>query len=61
MKLIGNILTVLLLGWFGMTCFKLGWYAQDNPFLRPIASTVFGLKEKEQEPAILDRLQEMFD
>ncbi|MEM7590139.1 MAG: hypothetical protein AAF383_01215 [Cyanobacteria bacterium P01_A01_bin.83] len=61
MKLIKNVVAILLLSWFGLTCFKLGWYSRDNPLVRPVVSSVLGLeknKRKEAEFGLWSQIQE---
>ena len=60
MKLIKNIVGILLLSWFGLTCFKLGWYFRDNPLVRPVVSSLLGLEKnrKEAESGLWSQIQE---
>ncbi|MEL6788461.1 MAG: hypothetical protein AAFO76_13895 [Cyanobacteria bacterium J06607_15] len=63
MKLIKNVVAILLLSWFGLTCFKLGWYSRDNPLVRPVVSSVLGLEKerKQADPGLWEQIQEMID
>lgn len=49
-KVITNVLTTLmtflLLGWYGMFCFRLGWSVRENPLLSPVAEWVTGNGQK---------------
>ena len=59
---VSSVLGLLLVGWFGMTCLKLGWYARENPFLRPVVGTVLGLETvAEDKPNLIERATQLFE
>lgn len=61
MKLIKNVVAILLLSWFGITCFKLGWYSRDNPLVRPVVSSVLSLekeKSNQTQSGLWEQIQE---
>lgn len=43
-----TILTVLFLGWFGMSSFKLGFYASETPMLSSVVRFLFDEKNSDE-------------
>lgn len=35
-NIISLIISLLIIGWFGLTCFKAGWHAHEQPLLSPL-------------------------
>lgn len=62
-QLIISLLILSALGWFGITCMKLGWYANDHPFWNPILATVLKLNNttdnEPQEASLLDKAMQL--
>lgn len=48
-QLLSALIVLGFLGWFGITCLKLGWYANDNPFWNPIVATVLRVNQDDKE------------
>lgn len=44
-----TVLTVLFLYWFGMSAFKLGFYASETPLLNKIVGTLLQKDSESQE------------
>jgi hypothetical protein len=35
-NIVSLMIALLVIGWFGLTCFKAGWYARNQPVFSPI-------------------------
>jgi len=35
-NIVSLMIALLVIGWFGLTCFKAGWYARNQPVVSPI-------------------------
>jgi hypothetical protein len=54
-------MTIMFLGWYGMTAFKLGFYAQETPLLQPIVHFLLNGTEnsgdRAEEPSLENTLE----
>jgi hypothetical protein len=58
-QLLSSLFLIVLAGWFGLTCLKLGWYAHEHPFWKPVLSSTLGLEIKKSNTGIIDSVKEL--
>ena len=61
-NLCSTVLTVLFLGWFGISAFKLGFYAKQTPVVRSVVGLLLEerkLSESKQDSLVIKTIQNL--
>jgi hypothetical protein len=48
-NIISLTISLLVIGWFGLTCFKAGWHAHEQPVLSPVLMRLLAGDQAEAE------------